>query len=513
MQCTPHQRYSKNPPSKETRVKTRGVSLIGCMLGIVLLAACNPIAPPIDEGATATTVAPTEPTAPSPPEVVAPTTTTATTTPPPEVKPTIPETTPSPEVTVPNAAGFVHPGVLVDINQLNMVRTKIANGEQPWTAAYIKMRDSGGSSATAARKHYKFSDLNYPPAAVSEVRCWAGTGMAYAQAHPELNLTESGCREQTDDAMAAYTQALMWYFTGNEAYAKKSIEIMNAWSYNLNAIPFDQPRTDKNQQIFGNGILQAAWTGQLMPRAAEIIRYTYNGWKAADVAKMESMLSNVIYPVIKNGWTGGANGLMSYPEAIMGIGVFTNNRAVFDSGVAMWRKNVKTIIYMPSDGSQPIAPHAMYAGSNTWSYWFKPTSYIAGLGGETGRDLSHTLMGFGAMSNGAATGSIQGVDLFGEEQARITAAYELHAGWVNQYLDEKARLGNKEPASSWRPSGWVNPNFVVGGTGYTGGWEVAYNHYAKKKSVAMPQTAKLINRLRPSSPNMTMIWETATHTR
>lgn len=490
----------------------RTSTLIATLLGTILLAACYPVAPPVDSNPdekstpvpTAKIVFVSDEEADSPtstvPEVVEP-------------GDVVEDPEVAPEVIVPeeNPSGFTHPGVLVGAEQLSSARAHIANGDQPWASAFVRMRDSGGSSAIPGRKHYRFASLDYPPKPVREVRCWAGTGKAYAQAHPELGLTESGCKEQTDDAQAAYTHALMWYFTGNPAHAEKAIEIMNAWSSTLTEIKFDQPRTDKNQQIFANGLLQAAWTGQILPRAAEIIRYTYDGWAEADIARFESMLRDVIYPVIKDGWTGGANGLMSYAEAIMGMGVFTNDRAMFDSGVAMWRKNVKTIIYMPSDGQQPIPPHPMYGGAKTNSYWFSPSSYIAGLAGETGRDLSHTMLGLGAMSNGAATAGIQGVDLFGEEQDRIVRAYELHADWINQYLDEKSRLGGKEPAPSWRPSGWVNPNFFIGGTAYAAGWEVAFNHYTKVAGVKMLRTAQLIPRLRPSGPAMTLIWETVTH--
>lgn len=505
------------------RRRTTHLSLLGCLTSIVLLTACNPVAPPVTVDAeTGFAPAPVEQLSidqspPDPidietpliPELVESVTD--------AVQPTevvdTPEPEPAADEDTPNVNGFVHPGVLVDIDQLSMARAKIADGEQPWTAAFARMRDSGGSVATPTRKYWRFSSLDYPPAPVTEVRCMGSIGRSYAATHPEMNLSDSGCREQTDDAMAAYTHALMWYFTGNPAYAEKSIEIMNAWASTLREIKFDQPRTDKRQQIYAGGLLQAAWTGQIFPRAAEIIRYTYDGWNSTDVAQFEDFLETVIYPVIKDGWSGGANALMSFPEAIMGIGVFNNNRAIFESGVDMWRQNVKTIIYMPSDGSQPIAPHSMYGGANTKGYWFDPSEYLPGLGGETGRDLSHTMMGFGAMSNGAQTASIQGVDLFGEEQDRIVTAYELHAKWINEYLDEKRRLGGTEPSINWRPGGWVNPNFKIGGTAYANGWEITYNHFAELKNVAMPETSRLIPRLRPSGPAMTMIWETVTHAR
>jgi hypothetical protein len=46
----------------------------------------------------------------------------------------------------------------------------------------------------------------------------------------------SGVKELGEDAIAAYTQALAWRLTGNDAYARNVIEILNAESATLNSI-------------------------------------------------------------------------------------------------------------------------------------------------------------------------------------------------------------------------------------------------------------------------------------
>ncbi len=472
--------------------------------------------PPTTAAPTTTTAPPTTTTAPpTTTTTVRPTTTTTTVRPTTTTTTTAPTTTttarPTTTTTPPSSGGFVHPGILVDRAQLDTVKAKVAAGQEPWASAFAKVQNSGGSSATAMRSQtYRFSSLSYPPKPVPVVRCFAGTGRTYAALHPELGLSEAGCREQTDDAMAAYTHALLWYYTGNQAHANKAIEIMNAWSSTLTEILFDQPRTDKNQQIYANGKLQAGWTAQLLTRAAEIVRYSNAGWSSGDIARFSKMLDEVFLPMVITGWTSQANWLMTFAEATINIGVFNNDRAAFNAGVAYWREKVPTVIYMPSDGANPIPPHKMFdTAAKISTYWYNPTKYIPGLTEETGRDLSHMTMGLGAMSNAAATAAIQGVDLFGEQQARIVAAYELNAGFVNQYLDEKARLG-ANPPSSWRPTGWVNPNFAIGGQAYTTGWEVAYDHYVKGRGLSMPNTARLVQRFRPTGTALHLSWETLT---
>ena len=463
-----------------------------------------------------TTAAPTTTVKPATTTTVKPTTTTAapTTTAKPTTTTAAPTTTVAPTTTTPpSSSGFVHPGILVDRAQLDNVKAKIAAGQEPWKSALAKLQNSGGSSVTDLRdKTYRFSSLSYPPRPVPVVQCMAGTGRTYAALHPELGLYETGCREQTDDAVAAYTHALLWYYTGNQAHAAKAIEIMNAWSATLTEILFDQPRTNLKQQIYANGKLQAGWTAQVITRAAEIIRYSNAGWASADIARFSKMLNDVFLPLTITGWTSQANWLTTFAEATINIGVFNNDRATFNAGVAYWRAKVPTVIYMPSDGAIPIAPDKMFdTAAKVSTYWYNPTKYVAGLTEETGRDLSHMTMGLGGMANAAATAGIQGVDLFGEQQARIIAGFELNAGFVNQYLDEKARRGS-EPASSWRPTGWVNPNFAVGGTAYLTGWEVAYNHYIKR-GVSMPNTAKVVQRLRPGGTALHNSWETLTNAR
>jgi hypothetical protein len=208
------------------------------------------------------------------------------------------------------------------------------------------------------------------------------------------------------------------------------------------------------------------------------------------------------------------NWMMSLAEATISIGVFTNDRAAFDIGVAMWREKVPTTIYMASDGPLPEVPAPHYdTAAEIKALWYNPTSFVTGLQGETLRDISHMAFGLGAMANAAETARIQGVDLYRDEQARIVAAYERNAGYVNQYLDRKDALGGAEPPSNWKPTGWVGSTFRVGGLGYRGGWEVAYRHYAKIVGVSMPNTARLVARLRPSQPLFHTTWETLTHAR
>lgn len=84
------------------------------------------------------------------------------------------------------------------------------------------------------------------------------------------------------DAAAAYQTALIWKLSGDEAYAKKSIEIMNAWALKCKKITSN----DANQ------VLAAGAQGYTFACAAEMM-LGYSGWNAGDVAKFKQWLLDV----------------------------------------------------------------------------------------------------------------------------------------------------------------------------------------------------------------------------
>lgn len=78
-----------------------------------------------------------------------------------------------------------------------------------------------------------------------------------------------GCGDERSDAAAAYIHALLYTATGNESHAKKSMEIMDAWSSVM--------KMHNNT----NAPLQSGWVGSVFPRAAEIIKSVsgISAWK------------------------------------------------------------------------------------------------------------------------------------------------------------------------------------------------------------------------------------------
>lgn len=369
------------------------------------------------------------------------------------------------------ASGFLHPGVLVSRGQLDFVRGRIAANAEPWTSMVNRAKAS------------RFGSLTYVAGPVAEMRCGSGS-----------NGNDVGCTRARDDALAAYTQALLWQYTGNRAYATNAIAILNAWSSTLQIIHFNA-----NDPSLSNGVLQAAWMGELLPRSAEILRYTDSGWASADVQRFSNMLTNILLPHVVNGWKwGNGNWDLSMANATLSIGVFTDNRTTFDKGISLWRARVPAYLYLTTDGSLPVAPPGYTTRDALIALWHGQTTFVDGLAQETCRDFPHTQMGLASILDVAETARIQGLNLYAEQQRRITAALEFHAYYLNR---------KQTQVESWLCGGTLTlQDFPT--------WEIGYNQYATRAGLALPHTAALISRIRQAGPyytNLQLSWESLTH--
>lgn len=359
------------------------------------------------------------------------------------------------------AAAFRHPGVLVTTAQLDLVRSKLAAGAEPWKTAYEAMRTSA------------YASLDRAPTPYEIVECGS-------YSNPNI-----GCTEEREDALAAYTQALLWYLTKDRRHAQKAIEIMDAWSASI---------TDHTNS---NAPLQTGWSGASWARAAELIRYTYDGWPTSRVNRFKTMLREVYLPELINGAAVNKNGNweLIMMDAAIGIAVFLDDRATFDKAVATTRCRVPAYIYLESDGAYPKSPcgSSKDTPEELVAYWQGQSTFVDGLAQETCRDFGHTGWGFEGAAHVAETAWIQGVDLYSEIQTRMTKALEFHA---------KYDLG--EAAPSWLCGGTIKP-----GLGPT--LEVAHNHYRNRRNIRLPETLRLIQSKRPMGANYFLAWETLTH--
>ncbi|MEU5956149.1 alginate lyase family protein [Streptomyces sp. NPDC047525] len=361
----------------------------------------------------------------------------------------------------PAELAFEHPGVLVSKAQLDRVRAHVAAREQPWLGAFEQMRES----------KYGAADYRAKPYAV--VEC------------PPDTRPGQGCVEEREDAIAAYTQALLWNITGDRAHARKAVQIMDAWSRVI------------TRHTEANAGLQTAWAASSWARAAEAVRYTYDGWTDGELLRFERMLRNAYLPQVREGaadFNGNWDLLMA--DATISMAVFLDDHESFEKAVTHFRTRVPAYFYLKSDGPLPVSP----AGSdiNTpaklQKYWFGQKTFADGLSQETCRNFKHASYSLAATAHIAETAWHQGVDLYGEVKERLRAALEFHS---------KYQLGAKAP--DWLCGGKVQRDMGPD-------TEVGLNHLRDRLKLELPETERFTDKQRPEgTDDLFVAWETLTH--
>jgi len=251
-------------------------------------------------------------------------------------------------------------------------------------------------------------------------------------------------------------------------------------------------------------LLESSWSGEVIIRAAEILRYLYPGFSPTNVTQFTKMLTNVYLPKCWIVWSQ-ANWLTSRTECSLNIAVFTENRTLYNEELVHWRNWTVSLSYLTTDG--PLStkyimlwPERQYINKDLPTAWYHPILLPDGLWQETCRDMSHALMGIAAAMNAAETFFVQGDSVYDEIASRMTSFYELHANWLSQYL-KPTNLTN-----------WACPTPLnLAGTGYKSGWEIAYNHYACRRGKQMPKSKIFISEQRPSGVGLHMVYETLSH--
>jgi hypothetical protein len=365
----------------------------------------------------------------------------------------------------PKDAAFQHPGVLVSKGQLDTVRKRVDAGKQPWLKAFLDMRDS------------KYGSYKYQAKPYASVDCPGGDKSA-KPVH--------GCVEEREDAIAAYTQALLFGITGKQEHAVKAREIMDAWSAKVKG------HTEEDAG------LQTAWAGSTWSRAAELVRYTPGaGWPADRVQRFRTMLRTAYLPeVTKKVPDFNGNWDLAMTDAAIGIAVFLDDHQAFDDALERFRQRVPAYFYLQKDGHVPLTPvgSTVDTPQKMTTYWFGQQRYMDGVAQETCRNFKHVGYSLAATAHIAETAWHQGVDLYRDVKDRLKAALDFHSRY---------QMGEAAPA--WLCGGKVDRNMGPD-------VEVALNHLENRMDVHVPAAHKLVEQTRPAgTDDLFVSWETLTH--
>lgn len=328
-------------------------------------------------------------------------------------------------------SAFAHPGLLHRESDLQRMKKMVADSAEPWKSGFYKLASHPHSSAAwkeQPQEHVERSLL-------------AGYG--------------KGINQLEADANAAYQNALMWCITGDEAHAKKAVEILDGWSATLKV--FDGTDVE----------LGAGLCGFKLVNAAELMRYTYPKWDTMHIVRCRRMLRDIFYPPLKDFalWAHG-NWDLACMKTMMAIGIFCDDHAMFDKAVDYFY-------------------HGQGNGALT-HYIINDTGQVQ----ESGRDQPHTQLGIGQLAEMCEMGWSQGLDMYGEAGNRLLKGFEYVARYnlgeevpFTPYVDMSGRF----PAQKIAPrSPQLRPIF-----------EMVYNHYVRRKGLTAPWTTKAAEKFRP----------------
>jgi Alginate lyase len=341
-----------------------------------------------------------------------------------------------------SSRAFIHPGGLHSRSNLERMRYQVAAEQEPWLTSFQQL-----AKDARARADY---DVRGDASWTSVQRGGEHGG------------------EFESDASAAYLNALMWAITGDEAHAKKCVEIFNTWKGLTTFVPGGTPALD------------AGLFAYKMVEAAEIIKSTYDGWSAADVSAFQDMLvypgyssravpdtlsdeNGTFYWRIYQGDPGrhGNQDMIAW-RAMLVMGVFLDNRTMFERALRYFKGEP----HLAEDLPYPSGPSVSGAQLEDNAYFtsferrLQDTTPDYGYNGvlahyvwengqlqESSRDQQHAFFGLGAAAGMAEVAWNQGDAVWSSLDQRLLKGFEFTARYNASYLQ-----AFPDQPTPWEPS-------------------------------------------------------------
>ena len=239
---------------------------------------------------------------------------------------------------------------------------------------------------------------------------------------------------------AIWNLSLMWYFTGDNAYAQKAHDVLLAWATT-------HTEFSGRESMLDLGDYAPAFVG-----GAEILRGTWPGWTAADTTAVKAYFANVLMPGANpcgESMYGAANkgALALVAQGLMAI--FNDDTATLDTVVYQ----VRTLAHVGLRSSNDI-----------------------GMLGDSLRDQGHAHVQLISLTMLAEALWKQGIDIYSDYDNRLLAAGEYYA-----------RVNDLSVATPFLPFGTTDAYYThdVTNRGF-GGW----SHGVQSSSTAPMSSAR-----------------------
>ncbi|KFZ23694.1 hypothetical protein V502_01822 [Pseudogymnoascus sp. VKM F-4520 (FW-2644)] len=324
---------------------------------------------------------------------------------------------------------FVHPGLWHTHDDLERIRLGVTEGKDPWKSAFAN-----------------FSLDSYSQA-------------SYVMQGPKKVICRGSCSNYTtftNDARAAYQNALMWYITKNQSHWDRSTSILDAWGTNLTDI------------IGTDTSLLVALEGDIFVNAAEIMRWEGNWVEKGAKPSGGSGFSNQLYWLFarQSIIIGQANYGLASIKALLSFAVYLDDVSMYNYALNAYQND-------PCGG--------LYGN-------YHPKT---GQGSETGRDQGHAVTGLGWAAYAARVIQSQGVDVYSFGDNLLLKAAEYSAKYnLNNSVPYDPKFYRCEAILINGP--WAEPSNISRGISATSPnvWDIIYYQYVVKRGLKAPWTTK-----------------------
>ncbi len=257
---------------------------------------------------------------------------------------------------------FRSPGVILNLKDLETLKANIQR--EPWKSGFEALANEGRSKLS-----YKMAGPLKEVKRSPNENLWPWRG----------------------DMIAVWNLSRMWYFTGDDAYAKKARDILLAWA--------------KTHEEFGGreSMLDLGDYVVCFVGGADILRGTWPGWTRADTAAVKKYFNDVLMPASNpyGEHQFGAANKGALALASMGL------MAIFNEDTA----KLRTIV-----SQARVLPHIGLRSSND-----------IGLLGDSLRDQGHAHGHLISLAVLAEALWKQGIDIYSDYDNRLLAAGEYFA--------------------------------------------------------------------------------------
>lgn len=353
------------------------------------------------------------------------------------------------------AREFRHPGLSYTDDDFARMRKMISEEKEPYLTTF-----------NALKSYVKLSDpIPDRGTAIAEGRFNATVGV---------------------DGRRAHDLALLWKVTGDETYARKAVEFINANSYYTNT-------SSRGTGPLDNGKIY------LLVEAAEMMR-DYEGWSADDQQRFKDMLvypgysSEVNMYDLHHSTTDEENGITFYwnifnfdsgrfgnqglfaARALMAIGIYLDNEKIYDRALRYLRAQPHRADDLAYAAGPPKLADTPYdldetdpeAGDNTTTFMYgykwsgtensvedygydeqlRHYIYASGQSQEACRDQDHAMVGVGLLGDIAEMAWNQGDDFYGDLDNRILKGMEWAFRYNLSYI--------MDSDNAWEPAGFTS---------------------------------------------------------